>query len=156
MSMKHSSTFILRAVVILIGLFFLTICVVGLPHAIGSIDLGGYDPILLGLCIPAIPLFIALFQALKLLDYIDKNLAFSPLSVNAFRKIKICALLISSMFAAGMPYVFYVADKDDAPGVVAIGLVIIFASFVIATFAGVMQKLIQSAVDIKSENDLTV
>ena len=60
------------------------------------------------------------------------------------------------MYAAGMPYVFYVADQDDAPGVVAIGLVIIGASFVIATAAAVFQKLVQNAVDIKSENDLTV
>ena len=55
-----------------------------------------------------------------------------------------------------MPYVFYLADMDDAPGLVAIGLVIVFASFVIGAFAAVLQKLIQNAVEIKSENDLTV
>jgi hypothetical protein len=60
------------------------------------------------------------------------------------------------MFAAGMPYIFNVADKDDAPGVVAMALVIIFASLVIGVFAAVLQKLLQSVVAIKSENDLTV
>ena len=55
-----------------------------------------------------------------------------------------------------MPFVIYVADKDDAPGAVGIGLVIIFASLIIAVFAAVLQRLLQNAIDIKSENDLTV
>ena len=37
-----------------------------------------------------------------------------------------------------------------------VGLVIIFASMVIAVFAAVLQRLLQEAIDIKSENDLTV
>jgi len=36
------------------------------------------------------------------------------------------------------------------------GLVIIFASVVIAAFAALLQKLLQNAIEIKSENDLTV
>lgn len=55
-----------------------------------------------------------------------------------------------------MPYIYYAADRDDAPGVLAIALVIAFASLVIASAAGLFQRLLQNAVDIKSENDLTV
>lgn len=154
--MKKSSTVFLRSTVILIGALVFFLCVYAIPRVVDSIDMSGYDPILLGLYIPAIPFFFALYQAMKLLNYIDKNNAFSLASVNAFRTIKYCALAISGLFVAGMPYIFYVADKDDAPGVVVIGCVIIFASFVIATFSAVLQKLIQNAVDIKSENDLTV
>lgn len=62
-----------------------------------------------------------------------------------------------------MLYIFVLAQNGDAPGVIVIGLVVIFASIVIATAAGVFQKLLQNAVDmskallrIKSENDLTV
>ena len=102
------------------------------------------------------PFFFALYQALKLLNHIDRNNAFSLPAVKALEKIKYSALAISGLFTAGMPYVFYVADRDDAPGVAAIGFVIIFASFVIATAAAVFQQLFQNAVDIKSENDLTV
>lgn len=154
--MKQGSTLVLKGVVILIGSVVLAVCVFALPPTIGSIDLGGYDPILLGLYVPAMPFFFALYQALKLLSYINKNKAFSDLSVKALKKIKYCAGLISAMFTAGMPYIVYVADKDDAPGVVAIGLIIIFASIVIATFAAVLQKLLKDALDIKKENDLTV
>jgi hypothetical protein len=156
--MERGSTVFLRGVVILIGLVVLGLCVFGLPVLISSELTGDFDygPIFLGLYVPAIPFFFALYQSLKLLDYIDKNEAFSELSVRAFRNIKYCALIISGLFAVGMPYVFYVADRDDAPGVAAVGFVIIGASFVIATFAAVLQKLVQNAVDIKSENDLTV
>ncbi len=156
--MKHGPTIILRGVVIFIGLIVLALCVFALPAGIRS-ELSGdfdYGAIFLGLYVPAIPFFIALHQALKLLSYIDMNKAFSELSVRALKNIKYCALAISGLFLAGMPYIFYVADRDDAPGVAAIGFVIIGASFVIATTTAVFQQLVQNAVDIKSENDLTV
>jgi DUF2975 family protein len=152
----RGSTLILRGTVIFIGLVVLGLCVFALPAGIMSDKTGLYRWILLGLYIPAVPFFFALYQAMKLLSYIDKNRAFSKLSVNALMYIKYCAIIITALFTAGMPYIYYVADRDDAPGVVAIGLVIIGASFVIATFSGVMQKLVETAVAIKSENDLTV
>jgi hypothetical protein len=154
--MKRHLTLFLRFTVLLIGALVLFLCIFAIPRVVGSFDLSGYDPILLGLYIPAIPFFFALYQAMKLLGYIDKNNAFSLVSVKAFRNIKNSALIIGGLFIATMPYIFHIADKDDAPGVVVIGCVIIFTSFVIATFAAVLQKLIQNAVDIKSENDLTV
>ena len=48
------------------------------------------------------------------------------------------------------------AEMDDAPGIILIGMVVIFASMVIAVFAAVLQRLLQEAIDIKSENDLIV
>lgn len=60
------------------------------------------------------------------------------------------------MYVAILPFLYLMADQDDAPGIVAIGLVITFGSIVIAVFAAVLQKLLQNAIDIKSENDLTV
>lgn len=46
--------------------------------------------------------------------------------------------------------------KIDPPSFIPIGLIIIFSSIVIAVFAAVLQKLLQEAINIKSENDLTV
>ncbi|AUZ38962.1 DUF2975 domain-containing protein [Bacillus sp. MBGLi79] len=108
------------------------------------------------LYVTAIPFYFALYQAFKLLSYIDKNKAFSGLSVRALKNIKYCAVTISIFYAAGMPVFYLIADIDDAPGIIVIGLVIIFASMVIAVFAAVLQKLLKEAIDIKSENDLTV
>jgi hypothetical protein len=40
--------------------------------------------------------------------------------------------------------------------VIAIGLVIVGASVAVAVFAAVLQRLLENAIAIKSENDLTV
>ena len=154
--MNRGSTHFLRAVIIGIGVLVLGICIFGLPAIISSDNTGMYRPIFLGLYVPAIPFFIALHQAFKLLGLIDHDKAFSTPAVQILKYIKYCALSISGLFVLGMPYIFAVADKDDAPGVAAIGFIIIGASFVIATFAAVLQRLIQNAVDIQAENDLTV
>ncbi len=156
--MKQGSTIILRGVVLLIGIVVLVLCIFALPPAIRAELKGDFDygPILLGLYVTAVPFFVALKQALKLLGYVDHNKAFTEQSVAALKTIKRCAITISLLFTAGMPYIFYVADRDDAPGVAALGFVIIGASVVIAAATAVFQRLFQNAVDIKSENDLTV
>jgi len=55
-----------------------------------------------------------------------------------------------------LPLFYQIADEEDAPGVIVIGLIIPCVSFVVAVFAAVLQKLLRNAVDMKSENDLTV
>lgn len=153
---KNGPTFFLRMVVILIGLGVLLLCAIALPIGILSDQTGYHRPILVGMYVPAVPFFIALHQSLRLLRYIDEERAFSNLSVIALSKIKKCGITISALYAVGMPYIFHVANLDDAPGVVAIGFVIIFASLVVAVFAAVLQKLLKHAITIKTENDLTI
>jgi biotin transporter BioY len=104
----------------------------------------------------ALPFYIALYQAFKLLGYIDQNKAFSDTSVQVLKNIKNCAVAISAMFVIGMPLFYLMAERDDAPGIIVIGMIIILASMVIAVFAAVLQKLLNEAIELKSENDLTV
>jgi hypothetical protein len=49
-----------------------------------------------------------------------------------------------------------VAEKDDAPGLVVVGMVIAGVAFVIFVFASVLNRLLQDAIAMKSENDLTI
>ena len=90
------------------------------------------------------------------MNYIDKNKAFSELALKALKVIKYCAVAISGLYAAGMPLFYIFAELGDAPGVILIGAGFVFAPAVVAVFAAVLQKLFQHAIDIKSENDLTV
>lgn len=156
--MKRGSSLVLKGVISLIGAAVLAICIFGLPTLIMSELTGDFDygPIFVGLYIPAIPFFFALYQAFKLLGYIDQNKVFTEISVKALQKIKYCAFAISAMFAVGMPYIFYIAERDDAPGLAALGFIIVGASFVITTAAAVFQSVLQNAVDLQSENNLTV
>jgi hypothetical protein len=48
------------------------------------------------------------------------------------------------------------SDSDDRAGGVFIGILITFASIVVATAMAVLERAVQKAVDIKSENELTV
>ena len=157
--MKRETLF-LKVVVFLIGIPVLALCLFGLPwlanHPVNPDYAHMLYPTLIGIYATAIPYYFALYQAFKLLSYIDKNKAFSELSVKALKNIKYCAIIISSLYVVMMPFFYLVAEKDDAPGLIIIGMVAIFASVVVAVFAAVLQKLLKNAIDIKSENDLTV
>ena len=48
------------------------------------------------------------------------------------------------------------SDSDDRAGGVFIGILIMFASIVVATAMAVLERGVQRAVGMKSENDLTV
>jgi len=72
------------------------------------------------------------------------------------RNIKYCAITISGLIILGILYIRLFANGDDPAGVTGLGLFTTFASIVIAAAATVFQRLLQNAVDIKSENDLTV
>lgn len=160
--MNRMSTIFLKIALVLIGIPILALCIFLVPKVANySAELFpniAYIKYLvfIYLYVTAIPFYFALYQAFKLLSYIDKNKAFSGLSVRALKNIKYCAVTISIFYAAGMPVFYLMAEIDDAPGIIVIGLVIIFASMVIAAFAAVLQKLLKEAIDIKSENDLTV
>jgi hypothetical protein len=55
-----------------------------------------------------------------------------------------------------MPFIFQLAEYDDAPGLVIIGMVPIFASIVIAVFAAVLVRLLKDAIEYKNDHDLTI
>ncbi|CAM4298426.1 cellulose synthase/poly-beta-1,6-N-acetylglucosamine synthase-like glycosyltransferase [Paenibacillus endophyticus] len=160
--MKRGSTFFLKAAVILIGIPVLALCIFLVPEIANfAVELYPDHPYLkylvyMDLYAAAIPFYFALYQAFKLLSYIDKNIAFSEISVRALNSIKYCAIIISSLYVLGLPLFYLIAERDDAPGFILIGLVMIFTSLVIAVFAAVLQRLLQEAIAIKSENDLTV
>lgn len=104
----------------------------------------------------AIPFFTVIFQAFKLLLLIDKKEAFSKSAVHKLMIIKVSAFIISGLYVFTLPLFYMAAEYDDAPGVIIVGLIVIFAAFVIAIFAAVLEKLLANAILIKSENDLTI
>ena len=151
----RSSTLLLKTIISLFGLGIVIICLLTLSMLLRG-QVGMYSPILIGVYVTTVPFFYALFQAIKLLTYIDRNQAFSQASVNALKNIKFSAMAIVTMYLLGLPYVYLVADKDDSPGSLAVAIIITFVTFVVAVFVAVAQRLFQNAVDIKHENDLTV
>lgn len=159
--MKQVTTHFLKLAVIFIGIPVLALCIFFVPKlafAVSDFLKINYLKYIIYTILygSALPFYFALYQAFKLLSYIDKNKAFSELSVIALKKIKYCAISICSIHVLGLPLFYFVADKDDAPGLIFVGMVIPFASMVITVFAAVLERLLQEAINIKSENDLTV
>ena len=160
--MKRSSTFLLRCAIIALALAVLAICVFVMPQMWMAVP-GEYPAhayvlyaILTAFYVAAIPFYIAAYQAMMLLNYIDTGKAFSMLSVTALKRIAWSATVISGVFAASMPCFYIWAQQTDAPGLVIIGMFLVFAPFTIAVFAALLQRLFHEAIEIKSENDLTV
>jgi hypothetical protein len=158
--MKKGSTLFLKFVICLIAIVAL-IWLIWFPQLEGraaTLDLISIylDPLIIYAYIGSIPFFVALYQAFNLLGYVDKNKVFSQSAVKAVSIIKYCALIISGFIVLGILYIRLIVKGEDSAGVTALGIFTTFASIVIATAAAVFQKLIQNAVDLKSENDLTV
>ena len=160
--MKRGSTNFLKIAVILLGIPILAFCIFGVPMLAKAAAESNSEfayvlhAIVIVMAVSAIPYFVALYQAFKLLSFIDKNKAFSEISVKCLKIIKYCAITISGLYVVGLPFFIIFGHLDDAPGVVLLGILFIFAPMVIAIFAAVLQRLLQEAITIKSENDLTV
>lgn len=158
--MKRYSTTFLKIAVFLIGIPVLALCIYGAVELVNNPFNPTYAlvlyPIVIGIYTSAVPFYFALYKALRLLSFIDNNKAFSQMSVDALKSIKYCANIITVIYVVILPFVYLVAEKDDAPGLIIVGMVPIFAAMVIAVFAAVLQRLLQDAINIKEENDLTV
>ena len=160
MTLKQSSTLFLKIVISLIGIVTLA-GLIWFPQTEGraaNLDLFSIykDPLIIYGFLASIPFFVALYHGFKLLSYVDKNKVFSEAAVKAVRNIKYCAVSLSGFIVLGILYIRLFAHGEDAAGPTAVGMFTTLASIVIATAAAVFERLLQNAVDIKSENELTV
>ena len=160
--MRKGSTIFLQVVVVLIGIGALAL-LLWEPHLEGRnvnatvFQIYFNDPFLAYAYTGSIAFFVALYQAFKFLGYVGNGEVFSQRSVKALRTIKYCALLVVGFLLGAEAYFFIVmSGKDDIAGGVMMGLLLIFVSAVVATAAAVFERTLQSAVELKSENDLTV
>jgi hypothetical protein len=158
--MKRTSTLFLQVVIVLIALGALVL-LLWEPHLEGvnanSTFFEVYlDPFIVLVYLGSIPFFIALYQAIKVLGYAGKNKIFSQAAVKALRTIKYCALAIIGFVVLEEIVIMLNHGNDDAAGAFMMGVFITFCSIVIATAAAMFERILQNAVDIKSENDLTV
>lgn len=113
-------------------------------------------PIATGLLLATVPYYMALWQSWKLLGLIDRREVFSSSSASALGKISRYGTVVGLIFVVLLPFVFMLAQLDDAPGLVIVGMVPIFVAGVVALFSGLLESLLKEAVAIKSENDLKV
>jgi Protein of unknown function (DUF2975) len=159
--MKRISIIFLQAVIVLIGIVALAI-LIRFPLTEGraaNLDLFSIylDPFILYGYAASIAFFVALYKAFKLLGYIGQNKVFSSDSVKTLKSIKYCAIVLSILIVlAGLYTKLFHNKEDDPAGFLAICIVATFVSIIVATAAAIFEKLLQNAIDMKSENELTI
>lgn len=157
---KRSSTVLLQIVLVLIGggaLAFL----LWEPHLEGRnrsatiYEIYFTDPFLAYVYVASVPFFVALYQGFKVLRFIAQNTVFSHAAVSALRTMKYCAIALIGFVVVSVGFMG-AGDPDDRPAGVMMRILVLCPSIVVAAAAGMFQRILQNAVDMKSENDLTV
>ena len=151
MNFKQGSTTFLKVIIFLIGIAVLAVCVFLLPEAARRDAIerpGDYSlyPLLVcayGICIT---FSVALYQVIKLLTYIEKNNAFSELSLLSLKVIKKCAFTVIFFILLAIVYLRVRAQftGDDAAGPISLGLMGILVTSTVGTFVSVLQKPIKN------------
>lgn len=158
--MERRTTLFLKLAIFLIGMIVFVLCIFWLPWVANDTTerFSEYAylklPVLIGLYVTVVPFTIALYQAFKLLNYMDNNQVFTGMSVKLLKDIKYCAITISFLYVIGS--IFLIINDALHPGIAIIGITIIFTSVVIAVFSSLLQRLLLKALHIKVENELTV
>ena len=152
----------MKAFIAIIATGVLALCTLGLPLLWQDVDNEFPDyayavyAVFVAMYIAAVPYFVGLFQAWRVLSYIDKGVAFSVESVRALKVIAYCAAAISAVYVVTMPFFYVWGERDDAPGLIVIGMVLVGAPLVVSIAMATLARLLSEVVKIKSENDLTV
>lgn len=159
--MKKSLSVFLQVAIVIIAVAALAI-LVRLPLAEGraaNLDLFSIysDPFIIYGYATSIAFFVALYQAFKLFGYIGQNKVFSPIAIQTLRNIKYCAITLGILIVAAALYIKMSHNMDDDPaGFIALSIAATFIVAVVAAAVAVFERILRSAVNIKSENDLLV
>src|SRR5436190_16058274 len=160
--MKPGSTIFLQVVIVLLGAGVFAF-LLWEPQLEGrnvnatQFEIYFKDPFLVYIYAAFVPFFVGFYQAVRMLGYARRDEIFSPRAVRALRIIKYCAMTTAVFIVGAEAYIFiFVRGTDDVAGGVMMGAFIILVSSIIAAAAAVFERILQNAVDIKSENDLTV
>lgn len=158
--MKQGSTLFLKAVICLIAVATV-IALLWFPQTEGrakDLDLIKIylDPLIIYMYIASTPFFVGLYQAFKLLNLIESNKAFTQSAVDTLKNMKLASLSLIGFILFALLYIRLFVRGEDPAGPTMLGISATMAFCVIGTAAGIFQKLFQNAVDLKSENDLTV
>lgn len=147
MNVKRGSTTFLKVIIFLAGIAVLALCI-WLPEI--SVRDARVHPDTAYFLIPflvcaygfCIAFSVALYQAYKLLTYIEKNNAFSELSLKSLKIIKKCAFTVIFLILLGIVSLKVLAKVtgDDAAGPISLCLMGILATSIITAIVDALQK----------------
>jgi hypothetical protein len=155
--MKMSPVRFLQAAVVLIGIGAFALLLVE-PHLEGRnlhatlFEIYFKDPFLAYVYVVSAFFFVGLSRVYLLLGYVGQGSTFSPQSLKAVRTLKHCAMLLAASIAAAMTYLFVVIrGEDDIAGGVAVSLVLLVGSAVVAAVASALESAMQRVVGVTAK-----
>ncbi len=161
MNVKHGSTTFLKAIIFLMGIAMLALSLYWLPetadrearvHPETAYFLIPFLVCTYGFCIA---FSVALYQAYKLLTYIEKNNAISELSLKALKIIKKCTFTVIPLFLLGIVSLRVIAKvtggDDDAAGPISLCLMGILATSIVTAIVDALQKPLKNLLELKPE-----
>ncbi|WP_040549333.1 DUF2975 domain-containing protein [Pedosphaera parvula] len=157
--MNRGSTIFLQGVIVLIGIGALAF-MLWEPHVEGAnanatLFQMYFNSFVVYAVIGSTPFFAALYHAFKVLGYVRQNKTFSQATVNSLRIIKYCALALIGFVAVSVIFMIG-GDREDRPAGLFMRILVTVPSIIVATVVTISERILQKALDIKSENDLTV
>jgi hypothetical protein len=148
-TMKRSSALFLQAAVVLIGIGVGAL-LLWEPHLEGrnahatTFEIYFKDPFLAYVYVGSIPFFVALYRAFRLFGHVRQNKVFSPVTVDALRAIKRCAITIIGFVVGAVVFILMFGDKDDRPAGIFMSFLVTFAASVIAIAAAMFARNLQN------------
>ncbi|WP_088041845.1 DUF2975 domain-containing protein [Bacillus sp. EAC] len=157
MNVRRGSTTFLKVIIFLIEIGVFALCIYWLPEI--AIKDAKVHPDTAYFLIPflicsygfCITLSVALFQVFKLLTYIERNNAFSELSLKSLQVIKKCAFTTIFIIMIGIVSLIVLAKTtgDDAAGPTSLSLMGILATSIITAIVDVLQKPLKNSLELK-------
>ena len=153
MNLKTDSLSKILYVIIILALVTLTGVIIGLPWVAQFVLQGStfyaivnHTAILILLYITGIPTWIILWMTKRLAENIIKREPFSESSVFSLKSISICALIIFMCYLCACLFL------SATLGIMGITL----GAFMISLISAIIYRLVQVAVEIQKENELTI
>lgn len=110
----------------------------------------------ISLYLSAIASLLIIYYMYRMLGLVDNDRAFSAMSLIYVRAIFRLTIMEFIVLIGTVPFVYYIADNDDAPGVMIIGLGMLIIPLVVATFVSIIEKLLKNAIELKLDYELTI
>ena len=158
--MNKKNILFLKVSLILIAVVTILLCIFWLPGLAERTAISNPEyaylryPILIMIYITAIPFYIAFYRAYGILNNIKRGEVFTHKPLGSLKIIRNCAISELAIYIILSLFLF----SQDAlhPGIAIAFAIIQFTALIIAVFAGVLIELLNKAIELKDDNDLTI
>ena len=154
-NLNKIAIYFLKNVLLIFGIVLIGILVFPFPLIIVKLfnsDLVIRTYLLIGIFsiyLIAVPFIYSLFLSFKILTEIEKTNFFSLTVIDHLKNIKWSSLIISLIFLIDLPFVYLIADFDDAPGLIFFNAFFVGMALVSFFFAELLKNIVSNQIENK-------